>query len=88
MDLKDDLVVDDPLTFCDYLEGEFSANVFGFGNNYCFWFHQVWSAESHKVSILPYLFDFGFSKFGLLGHVGDQSYRDWMILVSPTLVVT
>ena len=33
MNFVDDLVVGDPLTFCDFLEGGFSANVFGFGRH-------------------------------------------------------
>ena len=37
----DDIVFNEPLTFCDYLEGGFSVNVFGFISHYCFCFHQV-----------------------------------------------
>ena len=33
MDFADDFVVDDPLTFCYYLEGGFSANIFRFGSH-------------------------------------------------------
>ena len=32
MDFADDFVVDDPLTFGYFLEGEFAANIFRFGS--------------------------------------------------------
>ena len=35
MDLADDFVVDEPLTFCYFLEGKFAVNIFRFGSNYC-----------------------------------------------------
>ena len=38
MDFSDDLVVDDPLTFCDFLKEEISMNVFGFGGHLDFGF--------------------------------------------------
>ena len=33
MDFADNFVVEDPLTFCYFLEGEFSANIFRFGSH-------------------------------------------------------
>ena len=45
MDFADDFVVDDPLTFCYFLEGEFAANIFRFGSHsWIFLFHRVWCA--------------------------------------------
>ena len=57
MDFADDFVVDDPLTFGYFLEGEFAANIFSFGSHdrvFCFtefsvlefskddcWFHLI-----------------------------------------------
>ena len=38
-DFADDFVVDDPLTFGDFLAGEFAANIFRFGSHariFCF----------------------------------------------------
>ena len=43
MDLADDFVVNDPLTFCYFLERGFAANVFRFGSHsWIFLFLQVW----------------------------------------------
>ena len=36
MNFKDDFVVDDPLTFGYFLEGEFDVNIFRFGSHACF----------------------------------------------------
>ena len=36
MDSADDFVVDDPLTFCSFLEGVFSENIFRFGSHSCY----------------------------------------------------
>ena len=62
MDFADYLVIDDPLSFCNFLEGEFSANVFGFGSNSFFWFHWV------RFSYLGFNFScldaFAFPDFG------------------------
>ena len=55
MDFADNFVVEDPLTFCYFLEGEFAANIFRFGIHcWLFWFHQVWCAwifynQFHRV---------------------------------------
>ena len=43
MDFADVFVVDDPLTFGYFLEGEFSANIFRFGSHaWIFLFHRFW----------------------------------------------
>ena len=45
MDFADDFVVNDPLTFCYLIEGEFAANIFRFGSHsWIFLFHRVWCA--------------------------------------------
>ena len=53
MKFADDLVVDDPLIFCGFIEGVFDVNVFGFGSHSCFWFHQVWWDESRRGFLSP-----------------------------------
>ena len=46
MYFADDFVVDDSLTFCYFLVGEFAANIFRFGiNSWLFLFHLVWCAQ-------------------------------------------
>ena len=70
MSFADDIVVDNPLGFFDFLEEEFSENVLWFGSNSCFWFHQVLWAKSHWVSLSLRLVDFGLSEFGCLICVG------------------
>ena len=45
MDFSDDFVVDDPLAFFYFLEGEFAANMFSFGSHvWIFLFRRVWCA--------------------------------------------
>ena len=86
VNFADDLVVDDPLIFCDFIEWRFFANVFGFGSHYLVWFHQVCWYELRRGYLSPCLVSFGFSTFGCLGRAGDQIYCAHMLLVSPTLV--
>ena len=47
----DNIVVNDPLGFCDFISGGVTANVFGFGSHYCFWFHRFWWDDLHKGSL-------------------------------------
>ena len=63
MDFTDYLVINDPLTFCTFLEGGGgSDDVFGFGIHSCFWFHQV--LFSITESNFPIMAAFGLSNFG------------------------
>ena len=87
MHFTDDLVIDEPFTFYNFLEENISANVFGFGSHYLFRFHQVWWDDSCRGSLLPCLVASDFSKFGWLGRVGDQICCAWLILVFQTSVV-
>ena len=87
MHFTDDLVIDEPFTFCNFLEENISANVFGFGSHYLFRFHQVWWDDSCRGSLLPCSVDFDFSKFEWICCVGAQICRAWMILVFQTSVV-
>ena len=58
MHFADGFVVDDPLTFCYFLEGGFAANIFRFGSHYWFfWIHRSWC---DWVSIIF------FTEFGVL----------------------
>ena len=66
MNFLGDLVVDDPLRFCDFLEGVFAANVFGFGRYSCFLFHRVRWAGLRRGSLSTCLVTFGLSEFGWL----------------------
>ena len=66
MDFADDLVINDPLKFCYFLEGEFAANIFRFGSHYCF-----------LVSLSLVCSDF--SKLGWLGHV--ESWIEFSVFV-------
>ena len=59
MDFADDFVVDDPLTFCYFLEGGFAANIFRFVSHPCFF-------VSPSLVCLDSLFYFCFAKFGVL----------------------
>ena len=78
MDFADDLVIDYPLTFCNFLEGEFAANVFRFGSHSCLWFNQVWLILTLNLTLTLNLIKF-------LHTVSNFSF--WLLLVSPTLVV-
>ena len=45
MDFADDFIVDEPLTFCYFLKGEFAENIFRFGSHaWIFLLHQFWCA--------------------------------------------
>ena len=55
VNLTDDIVVYHPLKFCDGIEREFGANIFGFGNNFWVQFHQIRWDESCRGSTAPCL---------------------------------
>ena len=60
MNFADDYVVDDPLTFYYFLEGDFAANILRFGSNsWCFCFTKCGVFELSRV----YFTEFGVLEF-------------------------
>ena len=86
VNFAEDPVIDDPVTFCNFLEGEFAANIFRSGSKYCFWFQQVWLLLTLTLTLtqitlirflrtglnFPCLDNFGFPSFG--SHVVVHMY--------------
>ena len=70
-----DLVINDPLKCCVFLEGVFTVNLFGFVSHSCFWFLWLWWAESRRGSILWLMVAFGLSGFGEMICVGIEIVR-------------
>ena len=71
MDFADDFLVNDPLTFSSFLEGEFAANIFRFGIHYWIFFTNFGVLE---ISLL-----FFFTEFGVL-ELAKVDFTEFVVL--------